>query len=151
MCKESCSHKFCREVEEMKGTLSWCTGPLKQKGTKENFNIQQQLLLPSLINQTHSISKQFCNLKNHQKKEKLSVKSSEVIKDCNGFASLHCNWSVKFVPLSHPIRYKAKSIPHGPLHFLALSSLLVFTKSPYWFLLIFSFALSGHSNCFLQH
>ena len=136
MCKESCSHKFCHEVEEMKGTLSWCTGPLKQKGTKENFNIQQQLLLPNLIKQT---------------KKKLSVKSSEVIKDCNGFASLHCNWSVKFVPLSHPIRYKAKSIPHGPLHFLALSSLLVFTKSPYWFLLIFSFALSGHSNCFLQH
>lgn len=136
MCKESCSHKFCHEVEEMKGTLSWCTGPLKQKGTKENFNIQQQLLLPNLIKQT---------------KKKLSVKSSEVIKDCDGFASLHCNWSVKFVPLSHPIRYKAKSIPHGPLHFLALSSLLVFTKSPYWFLLIFSFALSGHSNCFLQH
>ena len=76
MCKESCSHKFCREVEEMKGTLSWCTGPLKQKGTKENFNIQQQLLLPNLIKQT---------------KKKLSVKSSEVIKDCNGFASLHCN------------------------------------------------------------
>lgn len=136
MCKESCSHKFCHEVEEMKGTLSWCTGPLKQKGTKENFNIQQQLLLPNLIKQT---------------KKKLSVKSSEVIKDCNGFASLHCNWSVKFVPLSHPIRYKAKSIPHGPLHFLALSSLLVFTKSPYWFLLIFSFALNGHSDCFLQH
>lgn len=72
MCKESCSHKFCHEVEEMKGTLSWCTGPLKQKGTKENFNTQQQLLLPSLIKQTNGISKQFCNLKNHQKKKKNS-------------------------------------------------------------------------------
>ena len=47
-CKESCSHRFFREVEERMETLSWSIGP---------YEINKQKIHKRILSIFHSVSK----------------------------------------------------------------------------------------------